>query len=848
MSCPRRPKTSSYTRLFRITIIADRVVGFAKAFRAERASKVTTETQVPTKVFCAYPFTAIKQEFFEELKRRLPHDLLDLHLPHRGYQPAMIWSRIQPEINSSSVCLVDSEYANPNVAFECGYAIARGVHPILVRHYDAQEPILPCLQAFQHLQYYTRHDLVDRITEFISRPDWRSFLPNPMDDIAGVSPDTYPTLAPHTEIYLLAVRARQDTVYRLTRELSRRPYTVHSDAIETAARVATRDIIRSLLRFNNIAVHLVGESRSDRAELMTLNSVASFFAGIAHGLGKELRVFQQLPTPKHILDMETMLASYTTEVEILAGARAWKDEISARASAFEERRRTASATLAPLGTQRLPADLGNPWAERDGLLNENTYSTTSRTSRIRNGEGILYIGPRGCGKTADFLNLTDQQSSTSSRLTIAIKLTVADVISLRGIGQEMFPAIDRHNIYRHVWRLSLIGLIIDEYCRLRNALPDLVSVRALDEATEQLTNFFGNFEGIELAEMVDYLITTIGHQERTFTNSQQLIRHIAFPAGNPILAQALSAFEVRIAIDGLDQGWDPEMSDAVQLLVALIDEAHALEQRHRPRLKMSIFALEEIYRDVASSDRDRDKRSVERYSWDKDQLADMIGSRILEVTSGRQYQEDPRNAWSMLFDDQVNGLDTFDYVVERSLMRPRHVLRFCREALIKANNRRHLSVSADDILESEEQYSNQLIDDLSLEYSDRYPGIGDIISELLEIEEQISFEDFRERINGVFAAGGVSNDVSTWLRREDTDRVLVALKALYEVGVIGIIRGDRKIYSYDQDDFDRVWPPQRRSRARRRRRSRRRSGPRHEHRYPRLVIHPAFHRGLAIER
>ena len=303
---------------------ADDMVVHATAFRAECSNEVTIDSRVPAKVFCAYPFTKPKQEFYEELKRLLPHQLLDLYLPHRDFQPAMIWSRMEPEINSSDVCLIDSEYANPNVAFECGYAIARRINTILVRHFDSQQPILPYLQAFQHLQYYRRHDLVERITEFISNPDWHARLPNPMDGIAGVSPGTYPSLAPHTEIYLLAVRARQDTVYQLTRELRRRPYTVHTDAIEWASRVATRDIVKSLLRFNNIAVHLVGASRSNRDELMTLNSVASFFAGIAHGLGKELRVFQQLPTPKHILDMETMLVRYTTEAEIVAGARVWE--------------------------------------------------------------------------------------------------------------------------------------------------------------------------------------------------------------------------------------------------------------------------------------------------------------------------------------------------------------------------------------------------------------------------------------------------------------------------------------------------------------------------------------------
>ena len=558
--------------------------------RAESKTTVSFPDILPTKAFCAYPFTTAKKEFYEELQRSLPSELIELHLPHLDYQPAMIWSRIRPAINASSLCFIDAEQDNPNVSFECGYSIAKGLHPILIRHHHTQQPTLPCLQAFQHLQYYTRHDLLEPITQLVREPDWRSLLPNPMDDIAGVSPDAYPNLAPHTDVYLLAVRPRQDSVLRLKRELGRKPYSVHSDAIESASHISTRDIIKSILKFNNIAIHLVGASRSHYDELMTLNSVAAFFAGVAHGLGKELRVFQQLPTPKHILDMETMLSRYDTEADVAAAARSWKEEFAARANAFEDRRKAVAATLAPPGAAGLPADLGDPWAERDDLLNSSTFSTTSRTSRIRNGEGILYVGARGCGKTADFLHLTRQQGSTSSRLTIAVKLTDADIISLRGIGQELFPTVDRHNIYRHIWRLSLIALIVEQYERLKTDLSHLQSVPELDEAASQLSRLFGRAEARELAEMVDTLISRVKHSDTKFRNSQELIRTLAFPNGRPILSAAVAKFEIRIAIDGLDQGWDASLQEASELLVALVDEAHSLEQQYRPKLKVAIFA------------------------------------------------------------------------------------------------------------------------------------------------------------------------------------------------------------------------------------------------------------------
>ena len=443
----------------------------------------------------------------------------------------MIWSRLRPSINNANLCLIDSESTNPNVAFECGYAIAIGLHPILVRHHDSQDPILPPLKAFQHLTYYTRHDLIEPITQLVSHPDWRSRLPNPMDDIAGVAPDAYPERAPHNEIYLLAVRQRQDTVLRLKKELHRRPYSVQSDAIESPHRLSTRDIIRSIIRYNHIAIHLVGESRSTYLELMTLNSAASFFAGIAHGLGKDLRVFQQMPTPKEILDLETMLSRYETETEVATAARSWIQEINASATASDKRRQTAVATLARPGVSRLPADLGDPWAERDSLLNDSTFTKTSRSRRIRNGESILYVGPRGCGKTADFIILTRQQASTPSRITVAVKLTDADIISLRGIGQELFSTIDRHNIYRHIWRLALIILILDEYERLKREIGSFQAIEALETAAQHIAASFRRTADRDLADIVGDLVSDINQQKARYRHSQELIRTLAFPSG-----------------------------------------------------------------------------------------------------------------------------------------------------------------------------------------------------------------------------------------------------------------------------------------------------------------------------
>jgi hypothetical protein len=87
--------------------------------------------------------------------------------------------------------------------------------------------------------------------------------------------------------------------------------------------------------------------------------------------------------------------------------------------------------------------------------------------------------------------------------------------------------------------------------------------------------------------------------------------------------------------------------------------------------------------------------------------------------------------WPQAFDTLVGAQDAFDYVLDRTLMRPRDVLSLLQRALEVALNRGHERVEQDDIKRAEASYSEDQLEALVGEIHDVYPQSRDVVYELL---------------------------------------------------------------------------------------------------------------------
>jgi hypothetical protein len=80
--------------------------------------------------------------------------------------------------------------------------------------------------------------------------------------------------------------------------------------------------------------------------------------------------------------------------------------------------------------------------------------------------------------------------------------------------------------------------------------------------------------------------------------------------------------------------------------------------------------------------------------------------------------------WRCFFASHVGGEESFSFILGRTLMRPRELLRFVRDCINVAVNRRHDQVTEHDILHAEHSYSDDALADLSLELKDVRPDFA----------------------------------------------------------------------------------------------------------------------------
>jgi hypothetical protein len=102
--------------------------------------------------------------------------------------------------------------------------------------------------------------------------------------------------------------------------------------------------------------------------------------------------------------------------------------------------------------------------------------------------------------------------------------------------------------------------------------------------------------------------------------------------------------------------------------------------------------------------------------------------------------------WSLFFELQVQGQSSFHYILGRTLMRPREVIRFVRECINVAINRNHDRVTEDDILHAEVAFSEDALVDIILEMKDVKPEYADVPYGFISASPILSRLDVEERL------------------------------------------------------------------------------------------------------
>ena len=188
--------------------------------------------------------------------------------------------------------------------------------------------------------------------------------------------------------------------------------------------------------------------------------------------------------------------------------------------------------------------------------------------------------------------------------------------------------------------------------------------------------------------------------------------------------------ELWLLIDNLDKSWATRGATAEDILIVLglLEATRKLERqlgRKGIDCHFLVFIRTDVLERLNEASPDRGKETTINLEWDDPLLfREIIRKRIVSSTDlDGSFDE----IWPQIAEPLVGIEDSFNYLIDRTLMRPRDLLMFVQRAQQVALNRSHERIKAEDIQHAEIGYSEEALLWLGYEMEDTHPGISDAV-------------------------------------------------------------------------------------------------------------------------
>ena len=175
-----------------------------------------------------------------------------------------------------------------------------------------------------------------------------------------------------------------------------------------------------------------------------------------------------------------------------------------------------------------------------------------------------------------------------------------------------------------------------------------------------------------------------------------------------------------ILIDGIDEKWVDE-TIRYKLIRALIESLRSFRKIQNLKIIVAIRAdvLERVIQETDFSGAQREKYDdyFLRVKWNKDQMFDLVNKRINFLFRKKYSSENVY--YSDIFDPKVGSVDSFSYILDRTLYRPRDIISYLNICLKLCEGKSKVSQTV--IRKAEEEYSRIRLQALVEEWNTALP-------------------------------------------------------------------------------------------------------------------------------
>lgn len=680
-------------------------------------------------------------------------------------------------ISNSDFIVADISSVNFNVVYEIGYAIGLGKRVILVKSEGSQVSNselnrIGIFDTIGYKQYSTHVQLAGILT------DTHSSRVIPVDYEKNFS----------QPLYVVSCAETNETAHRITSRVKKSKLNYRSFNPSEDIRLSASSAIENI----STSLGVILDWRSGDSEIFHRhNARTSFCAGLAHALNIETIMFA--PSEAQVpLDFRNSTIPVSRIDDVDLGIAAFVPEVNQAFQVPQADRQVSSSRLSDIA-------LGDPAAENEfGALNRYFLRSAAFSAAVR-GSVKTVVGRKGSGKTALWARIRSYLGGKGRMIIVDLKPEGYQLVRLREEVLEHLAFGPRLHLATAFWEylllLEISAKIVETDRKLHTRDPRLTEgYRALSEMVSDYTEL-GDTDFSERLHKLSVglageLSTDREFMQGNFTGSQLTNKIYALDIRK--LRKTLSDYLAEkdgtwILFDNLDRGWPVHGLEEVDFVIlrALIDATRKLERslaKRNVEINAIVFIRDDIYSELVTRTSDFGKEQPHRIDWrDSDQLREVIRLRLAD-NEGFDENSSFFEMWEQIFCSHYMGEETSQFIIERSMMRPRNLLNLINHIRSVAINMKHQKIEEMDIEKGLDAFSTDLLVELSREMEDVLPDYETLLWDFVRSTRLLAKDQILETLT---RAGVQPNEF---------DRVLERL--LY-YGFIGIIEEQEEKYIYD---------------------------------------------------
>ncbi|WP_299397684.1 hypothetical protein [Pelagibius sp.] len=401
-------------------------------------------------------------------------------------------------------------------------------------------------------------------------------------------------------------------------------------------------------------------------------------------------------------------------------------------------------------------------ADRDNLLDE-CFEDHESFEAVRDFERFLVVGRKGSGKTAIFRKIIKDRRPDA----FALGHTFTDY-PWHHHNLQMLKGVPREECFVQSWKYLIfitISKILLNYDQSQpwneRFLDDLGSIEnfVLDtygSKDPDLTNLFSPTRQIHIKPTLGLSLLGVNAGVEVENIAMEHLPTVAKEVNDNLEKKILQSLNpdnlYYVCFDELDLGFSKDDANYPLRLIGLLKAAmqiNNLALENHKKLNVVIFLRDDIYQFLQFEDKNKlTQGGLVRIEWDtartKHTLRELMERRFAKLLSVGE-----EGAWDLVFNEvqQMRGNQSkYQHVVDRTMLRPRDMIKFCNEALAsyQTNSERTDLIENRDITSARSNYSQYLVAELDDEMQKHLPNHGSYFELLQQLEAvQFSIEEFQ---------------------------------------------------------------------------------------------------------